>query len=1618
MATEKATIIIEGDSKGAIKAIDKLVGALEKLPGLVSSLTSATKSLEKTITSSMSSTSKAAEKFSGSMETTEKKLKDAGTAASDLSRKVKTLATDSDKAGGRMASVGAGAEKSLDGVVKKAASAKQAMSGIMPSMLLKRPEQTSFLDMSGNVRPPSELNPAKQLPMFDPKQKIDWGSFTKAPANALQGLVAEWSGYLAQMQIKLQSFSGKVKSGASEIASRLTKMLPPSVQAQGAKLFSGIANSLSSMKAASTSASSTVSSGLAAAFGKSVTSGSMLQAIMGTLKGSLAELGPKAVALGASMSKAFAAAIPIAMKFSSVLLKNVVGALLKVTTSIARSAAEIPLKMGKMLESVRQSYMAVANGLRMVAQGVTNLGRTLTFFVSLPLVAFFKQGLGAAIDFDDALVRVRKTANLSSAALAEVRVGIRELARWTSTSHVELATMAEQLGQLGIESPERIVQYTDIMNKLAVTTDLTSESVANAVGKIGNAFGWDLDAEGAVDNVRKLANVINYLENQTAASADEIVEATLRSAQAATQLKFSPQSVIAMNAALISMGFSASEAGTAFRNMTFFVSKNAEEFANLMGNTDKYADKQKVLRALTDDASGVFIDLFDAVNDGNNDVEEFVSLMEIGGLRGGRGLAALGGNLELVLKSLRDATSEWETGQSLEREYEMALLSTQSQWNILKNNINDVGITIGTYVLPYVNKLVQMAVPAVRMLGDAFEKASPRVKNMVLALGFGLVVGGPLLLMFGQIMHTVFLIASGVGYLLRVFSIAFISMGKLVSTFGVLFTSVPGLIIAGLAGVLVILHKAGVDIAGFFTSIAERASAWGASLMETYGNGIAKAASFVLQIVSQIAGMIAGFFESHSPPKMGPLSTIDKWGSSLMRTFLEGFKNADFDVLNSVGRTIERILTSAVPVNDEGEGLVNALRMTASARTSLAKLVDAFNRTGEISSGIMSEITAGLGQMGQDISKLISLWLEYNKIQERIAALEEKRKQINSDYAATVSGIVTSDMSAEEKVAAVRSAKQKQFSDLQAVDVEQAGLEEQADGMKDSLDWQKSFIDGLLDQDDLMRRIAETLQRMADALERAGGAGGDAGGGFSLDPDGTIEKFQEEIAKAEEKFQTFRQAVEEGGARLNAIIAGFKGEDMLPLEAFSTREEYDQYVRLYEIGAQIGDVWERVSGIWDTISTIVGGVVEAVDRIRGGESIMDVLFGKGKVSAPKSNPITDFIDKIRNFDIKDVPILGPTLKAFIGPVSAGFYVLTEVLKELQPMFERLQEHFQRIADNPRIQAFIDRIGQSFQFFFGILGTVVGFLAGVVVGAIVGFVGILTFLWGMIMEIALGIGDAVYGAVDLFLTKWEEFYNWAKTAGADIVTGIIDGLFGEGAGQKFVEWITGVWNDLLTWLGIQSPSVKGNEMGGNIVQGIIDGILALTWEPVWTWIEGKWEELKGLFETGAQNILDYLQGNDLLQKFLDAGSGIFQGIWDGMLSIASSIETWFGRVVDSWPDWIKTALNMNSPSKVMEELGKNTMLGYLIGLQGIEDKIRDAMTSIVLPDTDVAFESTFGLGGFSIPLHTGDNRMLRMEVAVNHPVVREEQDIRKIADSVADAVERKLGTKTKQFARAG
>ena len=133
-------------------------------------------------------------------------------------------------------------------------------------------------------------------------------------------------------------------------------------------------------------------------------------------------------------------------------------------------------------------------------------------------------------------------------------------------------------------------------------------------------------------------------------------------------------------------------------------------------------------------------------------------------------------------------------------------------------------------------------------------------------------------------------------------------------------------------------------------------------------------------------------------------------------------------------------------------------------------------------------------------------------------------------------------------------------------------------------------------------------------------------------------------------------------------------------------------------------------------------------------------------------------------------------------------------------------------------------------------------------------------------------------------------------------------------------------------------------------------------------------------------------------FFEIGKAIIQGMWDGMLALWGEVRAWFNTAIEELPGWLKRLLNISSPSKVMMQLGEYTIQGFLLGMQNAGGGNLGAAASAAI-----------GIGYFNLPaapLPVGAG-IGNLTVQVNNPTVREDEDIDRIAEAVAEKLSEAL-----------
>jgi TP901 family phage tail tape measure protein len=310
----------------------------------------------------------------------------------------------------------------------------------------------------------------------------------------------------------------------------------------------------------------------------------------------------------------------------------------------------------------------------------------------------------------------------------EMKRKIQDLGDQMPMATSAIAEMVTAGARMGIATDE-LVEFTQTAGMMAEAFELPAGDLADQMGKIRTLFGFKTQAE-----VRALADSINYLDDNAISKGGEIIGFLQRTGGLAKSVKVTGKEMAALGSTLLSLGDSEEVAGTAV-NAIFGRLAGAESGTKKMRHAlDQLGlSARDVQRGMQKDSMGTLFKVLEKVKALPKD-QQIGILTQLVGREHVKTLSKLSGGVEELRTQLALANSEQAKG-SMQREYEARLKTTGAQWEILKNRIERVGITIGSVLLPPLNKAMQA-------MGPIISDTAKWVKeNEGLVMNIGILVG-------------------------------------------------------------------------------------------------------------------------------------------------------------------------------------------------------------------------------------------------------------------------------------------------------------------------------------------------------------------------------------------------------------------------------------------------------------------------------------------------------------------------------------------------------------------------------------------------------------------------------------------------------------------------------------------------------------------------------------------------------------------------------------------------------------------------------------------------------------------------------------------------------------
>jgi len=271
-----------------------------------------------------------------------------------------------------------------------------------------------------------------------------------------------------------------------------------------------------------------------------------------------------------------------------------------------------------------------------------------------------------------------------------------------------------------------------MVSKAAFAFDMAADEAGRAFGEIRSAFGIE-----TIEQLKAVGDTINYLSNTMGANAAQIVDILRRAGAAAKQFGLDAKSVAVFGAVLKEQGFSTEVIGTGLSTVLQrlqMLNEQAREALNIIGMTAE--EFQELKRKSPEEA---LIKLLEGIKRLDKETQAQV-LYKLFGLEHSDEMAGLLNNLDRLKQKLSEIRAGKYTG-SMDEEVKKLMQTTWAQFQVLKNQLQNLAIAIGSLLIPPLKTFVELLASAVKPITDFIQAHQTLAKVLVYpVVGIGLLL--------------------------------------------------------------------------------------------------------------------------------------------------------------------------------------------------------------------------------------------------------------------------------------------------------------------------------------------------------------------------------------------------------------------------------------------------------------------------------------------------------------------------------------------------------------------------------------------------------------------------------------------------------------------------------------------------------------------------------------------------------------------------------------------------------------------------------------------------------------------------------------------------------------
>ena len=374
----------------------------------------------------------------------------------------------------------------------------------------------------------------------------------------------------------------------------------------------------------------------------------------------------------------------------------------------------------KRVEDARERNLAKREQYKDGIMGTIALGATIAAPVK------------AAIDFESTMADVKKVVDFDTPdGFKKMGQDIINMSKVLPMTANDIGKIVAAGGQSGIAAKE-LMTFAESAIKMGVAFDITADQAGQAMAEMRSAFKMNQQ------QVVVLADKINYLGNNTAASAKDIMEIVQRIGPLGEVAGTASGEIAALGATLRGMGVQNEIAATGIKNLMLSLTagkaatkSQREAFARLGYSSTAVAKSMQL------DSKKTMLVILKQVAKLRKH-EQSAVLTQLFGKEVVGSISPLLTNIKELEKNFDAVADKMKYAGSMEKEYQARAATTANALVIFRNQITALGITIGSVLLPSVNSVLQTVSPWIGKVTE-LAQAHPVVTKAIVATAGALI---------------------------------------------------------------------------------------------------------------------------------------------------------------------------------------------------------------------------------------------------------------------------------------------------------------------------------------------------------------------------------------------------------------------------------------------------------------------------------------------------------------------------------------------------------------------------------------------------------------------------------------------------------------------------------------------------------------------------------------------------------------------------------------------------------------------------------------------------------------------------------------------------------------